>query len=271
MIKIEKSEKPPQRLIKKGRKEKADNNKLYDANPTDYINGDSEFEFDNLIYGHKAVKEQLKKEQFGKCCYCEAEFTANGYGDVEHFRPKGGYQQHRNDEIKKPGYYWKAYDWDNLFFSCQICNTSYKRNYFPLADETQRAKSHHYDIDKESPLLIHPSQDTPENHIGFREGVCFPKDDKGKESIFAYGIDRDELIEQRREYLNEVDNNYIIARLPLSKMNSSIKESLFPGLNMTVGELKSKIKRARQFLNKAAKANKKFASMVRHNFPDLPK
>jgi hypothetical protein len=35
-----------------------------------------------------------------------------------------------------------AYEWSNLLISCSVCNTSWKRTFFPLANPTQRARSH---------------------------------------------------------------------------------------------------------------------------------
>ena len=266
MIKILKSPDHPEILTRKGPAETADNKQLYDNDPSAYQTGEKKFTFKPSIYGHKNVKERLIADQSGKCCFCEADFTANGFGDIEHFRPKGGYRQRKNDRIARPGYYWKAYDWDNLFFSCEVCNSRYKKNYFPLEDETQRAKNHHDDIDKEHPLLVHPSRDEPESHIGFRREVCRPKDKKGEKSIAAYGLNRDTLIENRREYLNKVKHNLIF-----SKMDTDTKTSIREQFNFTEEEMNDLIETARRFINKAARSDSPFAAMVRHNFPDLPK
>src|SRR5207248_2896103 len=84
----------------------------------------------------------------------ESFFAHTGYGDVEHFRPKGGYKQRETDELKRPGYYWLAYAWDNLFCSCQLCNQRFKRNLFPLRDGRRRARSHTHKLDKEQPLPL---------------------------------------------------------------------------------------------------------------------
>ena len=90
-----------------------------------------------------------------------------GYGDVEHFRPKGGYKQRRRGPARRPGYYWLAYDWDNLFYSCQLCNQRFKRNLFPLRDGRRRARSHTHRLDKEEPLLVDPAEQDPSKYIGF--------------------------------------------------------------------------------------------------------
>jgi hypothetical protein len=173
--------------------------------------------------------------------------------------------------IPYPGYYWKTYDWDNLFFSCQVCNTRFKKTYFPLEDESQRAKNHHENIDNERPLLVHPSQDDPESHIGFRKEVCYPKDEKGKESIDAYGINREKLNDIRREYLNNVRHNYFFSGLDLENMTPDEKTSILKSFNTDEEELIEIIETARCFIKKAPRSDSKFASMARHNYPNLPR
>jgi hypothetical protein len=106
---------------------------------TDYDNGIRSFRFSSKIYGHKTVKDALKKAQHDKCCFCEARVTHISHGDVEHFRPKAAFLAKDSRKFTKPGYYWLAYDLSNLYFSCQICNQSYKKNYFPIAEEANRA------------------------------------------------------------------------------------------------------------------------------------
>src|SRR3979409_2699332 len=57
------------------------------------------------IYGSKAVKQMLLKDQYNKCCYCEQVFGASRDLAVEHFRPKSGARQARSGNEKyHPGY-----------------------------------------------------------------------------------------------------------------------------------------------------------------------
>lgn len=104
----------------------------------------------------------------------------------------------------RPGYYWLAYDWKNLLFSCQICNQRYKKNLFPLRDDTRRAVSHHDDIGDEEPLFINPALVDPVPHISFREEVPYAVggSPSGAASIAQLGLDRAELDERRRDRLN---------------------------------------------------------------------
>ena len=167
----------------------------------DYDSGQREFEFKSSIYAAKSVKNALIKAQHKKCCFCESRIMHIDYGDVEHFRPKGGFRQERGESLTKPGYFWLAYEWSNLFLSCSLCNQRYKENVFPLADQSKRARSHHDDVADEAPLFIHPSDDDPREFIGFREEIVYAIDDnhRGETTIKELGLDRDNLNEARRE------------------------------------------------------------------------
>ena len=61
------------------------------------------FEFDSSVYGHKTVKKALIEAQHGKCCFCEAKVVHISYGDVEHFRPKGGVSSERGRPPRQAG------------------------------------------------------------------------------------------------------------------------------------------------------------------------
>ncbi len=216
MIPIKKPAKPPKILETRGRIKTQENADEFSANQPDYENGTKKFKFDSGIYGHKTVKETLIKAQHGKCFLCEADFTANAYGDVEHFRPKGGtFQTADEKKMKVPGYYWLAYDWKNLFFSCQICNQRHKKNFFPLEKPEDRAVSHDSDLSKEKPLLINPETEKPEDFISFRGEVPFAIDGNinGETTIEISGIGRTKLNEKRLEFLTVLKSLYEIANL----------------------------------------------------------
>ena len=80
---------------------------------------DPDFEFTST-YKTASVKRALEKLFRGKCAYCEWKPGAGSSWDVEHFRPKGRVAE----RAEHPGYYWLAYTWTNLYFSCQMCNQS---------------------------------------------------------------------------------------------------------------------------------------------------
>jgi hypothetical protein len=74
---------------------------------------------------------------YHKCAYCEKSIRDQKY-DMEHFRPKGSVRARSADgewkkaviqdpegkETKHPGYFWLAYDVDNLMPACDACNSS---------------------------------------------------------------------------------------------------------------------------------------------------
>jgi len=129
-----------------------------------HVGGDRDFTF-TAAYRSDGVKNKLKTEQFNKCCFSEAKFVGDD-SHVEHFRPKGQIDEWRSGFSYKPGYYWLAYNWLNLFLCKSTINSSYKRNFFPLVDELQRNRSHS-DTNIEIPLLVDPSLDNPRDHIRF--------------------------------------------------------------------------------------------------------
>ncbi len=83
------------------------------------------------IYAAPDVKQTLKDMQHGKCCFCESKITHIAYGDVEHFRPKKAVLQ--DGQLERPGYYWLAYTWENLLFSCELCNRREKGAWFRIS------------------------------------------------------------------------------------------------------------------------------------------
>jgi hypothetical protein len=174
---------------------------------TAYDDGVTEFNFESGIYADSSVKEALISMKHVKCCFCESKITHISYGDVEHYRPKAGYKQDESEPLQKPGYYWLAYEWDNLLLSCTLCNQQYKKNLFPLLAPEKRARNHHDDIAIEQPLLINPTHINPQDCIGFHEEVPYAIDDNpyGKTTIAVFGLDkRVKLNEERRTILDRI-------------------------------------------------------------------
>lgn len=188
-----------------------------------------------LIYKHKEVRNQLVKMFQGKCAYCESKITTIYSGDIEHFRPKGGYG---SAVLVKPGYYWLASTWDNLLFACPFCNQTNtheiaangkiieavmgKLNQFPLQSETNRLQLNHgqliftdvtaynqaLNLEESDRLLLKPCTDTNiEKHFKYNEmGLILPNDGlseiedlRAKTSITVYALQRITLVQAREE------------------------------------------------------------------------
>jgi hypothetical protein len=152
------------------------------------------------------AKPAYIKAQSGKCIFCESKFAAVSYGDVEHFRPKSGYVATKGQPLQKPGYWWLAYDWTNYWASCQRCNQEFKKNYFPVHDEAKRAKRPTDSLSAEKALLPDPAKEDPRAFIEFRSEVAFARQGspRGQAAIDVVGLNRDDLLELRREVLKSL-------------------------------------------------------------------
>lgn len=202
MIRIHKPKTAPKKLTTDGKQKCKSHCDAYSLNPSAYETNKEKFDFASSIYGHKSVKEALIKAQHQKCCFCERIIGKNG--DVEHFRPKGAYQQAQSESLKYPGYYWLAYKWENLYLSCSSCNSRHKKNLFPLQDPNKRATNHNQRITKESPLFIDCGKENPEEFIGFRAEYAYAinENPRGQITIDYLDLNSDDPIESRRQRLN---------------------------------------------------------------------
>ena len=230
----------------------------------------SKMDIDNKIYGDSTVKAQLIREQHDKCCFCEAKFSENSYGDVEHFRPKKAYKKRRARILTYPGYYWLGYDWSNLMFSCEKCNRKYKRNDFPLDDETTRVANHTQagNLNNEDRLLIDPINEDPDRFIVFDDEVPLPRNSslKGKTSIDVYGLER--MNNERLEYLVLLDG--LLPYCNVDPTDNQQIQLVMDALHIPRQEVLAKIANAHHFYISAAKDSGKFAYCVRSKFPHLP-
>ena len=244
MIRVHRPEKAPRVLAEAGVAETQRNCELFDEDPDAYRSGGRKFDFDRAIYGHKTVKSLLRQAQHEKCCYCESLFQGTSYGAVEHYRPKGAV---RDATAVHPGYYWLAYAWDNLLFSCERCNSSYKRSLFPLEDEEERACNHRDDVCGELPMFVDPSREDPREHIRFRGEQAFGVTLRGKATVSGLGLRREELRE---------------ARMRALMLLGACREIV------TIGEVQpdlvgeEKLNEARAFLSEAVQTGGPFRSMA---------
>jgi hypothetical protein len=163
------------------------------------------FKFDNKVYGSPAVKAALRATQHDTCCYCEGYFAAHSPGDIDHFRPKTCVQQARGAPLSYPGYYWLAYTWKNLYYGCELCNRSGKKNLFPLRDAKQRLTSPDDPAERERPLLLDPGgPDDPRAHIRFSGSTPYGLTDIGRATIAILKLDRGDLKLDRLSHLKQL-------------------------------------------------------------------
>lgn len=171
----------------------------------------------------KELKNWLLKHVFhDKCAYCEIK-NSRASAHAEHYRPKGlvtlddkGKQVtvKCQDGNEHPGYYWLAYDWQNIIPACEKCNTS-KANQFEI-----EASNHICSPDAgpdtetlndlEHPFLLHPYfGDLPEDHLMFdRNGMVHGKSEKGRWTIRVCKLDDHDLVVARNENQKNTLMNY---------------------------------------------------------------
>lgn len=222
MNKISKSTPVPDILLTRGEELKA---KLIEQAD----NGETNFSFSSEVYADSTVKDRLKSDQHNKCSYCER-YLNGDFGDVEHFRPKKAYQQSFGSAMNWPGYYWLAYNWDNLLLSCSECNRSFKKNLFPLEDEHKRDVPHR-NVTQEVSLLINPTSEDPGRFVCFEEHIVKARvidgaeSSKGKATIDILKLnDRADLVEARRRKWNEyqtIKKSIAVIRSMLHNVNMS--------------------------------------------------
>lgn len=231
MISLVKPKRPPRILIDKAKTETALLIRMYNSNTSKYIKGVLKIEFKENIYNHKQVKRRLIKIQHGKCCFCEV-FISHSPGDVEHFRPKGRYRKDERSGFSYPGYFWLAYDWENLLLCCEICNRSFKKNFFPLHDENKRVHFPNTDCTLEGPLFLNPFVDKPEDLITYIGTEPFPVNNnlRAKKTIKYVGLKnkkRKGLNEDRLTHYNRIKKVYeIYMDLPQGEQKAKAKEIL---------------------------------------------
>jgi uncharacterized protein (TIGR02646 family) len=214
MIRVNKGQ-APQKLLSDGVRAAAGHERAYDRSPQSYTTGKIQFDFKPGIFGHQSVRAALERDQFGKCCYCEVVIPKPHFAShVEHYRPKAYSQQTADGAKNYPGYYWLTYDWENLFLACPFCNSSNKRNIFPLAVIRNRTKSHHGKLGREKPLLIRPSgPDDPSRHIDFHNEVPVGLTRKGSATITVLGLDSPQHEYRLRHYQRLTSVHGIISSL----------------------------------------------------------
>jgi uncharacterized protein (TIGR02646 family) len=193
------------------------------------------------FWNEAAVRQALhERHHGGKCCYTERRRDIMLERDVEHFRPKARIV----GEADHPGYWWLAYDWDNLLVACKINNTINKGNRFPLRPGGRRAFLEVDSLEQERPVLINPAIEDPAEFITFHWGkaggrhFCKPVpsfddvDGRGKETIETVGIDRKELMgeEERAECgksLERLAIEALTARTQMRRAADIVTQQLF--------------------------------------------
>lgn len=193
--------------------------------------------FDSRIYKNKEVMSALRKLFNNKCAYCE---TAIGItGEIDQFRPKAG-SYDVNTKLSLDHYWWLAYDWNNLYLVCQVCNAN-KGSKFPVKNTRVQvpkgvqarfnADWYWKDLDKEEPLLLDPCSEriNPADHLVFHQkGLVAGLTGKGKVTIETLKLNRERLVHERKRAIEETFHQleHRRQRFTLRITESELKETL---------------------------------------------
>lgn len=144
----------------------------------------------------QSIRNALLNESFSKCVYCETKIYASN-SVIEHFYPRAKYKE-------------KLFEWDNLFISCENCN-SYKGTKFPEDNEGK-------------PLLLNPFIDEPSDHFFFTtDGLLESSTEKGRITIDVLGLNRFDLRHRRKTNLQ------IFEQLKKNKSRNELEYEEFLG------------------------------------------
>lgn len=128
-------------------------------------------------YRQEDVKRALEKMYKKHCCYCGSIIGISSFGRIEHLKPKS-----------LPQFYPYTFDWENLHWCCEVCNTRYKREkwdfQYPILDPSKD------DIDKFIKLNMTTGR---YEEIG--------ENRRARTTIDHTGMNRDDLVKARRRII----------------------------------------------------------------------
>lgn len=135
-------------------------------------------------YRQKDVQKALEKMYKNHCCYCEAVIGVSSYGRIEHLKPKS-----------LPVFYQYTFEWENMHWCCEICNTSYKRAKWNF----------------EHPILD-PSKEEVEKFLKLNlttgEYEALEDDKRAETTINHTGMNREALTKARRRIIIHFMKDY---------------------------------------------------------------
>ena len=206
---------------------------------------------DKLIDNNRAIWGQLKTWLLDlshqKCWFSEAK-DCFSHWDVEHYRPKKSARD--ADGTEHDGYWWLAFDWQNLRICGNVGNRK-KGTYFPLRADCERAAKPDDDLRFEDPQLLDPVDADDPNLLSFNVvGRAIPAPDLKDEwdqarvtySIDRFNLDFPPLMDKRktvwhecwtriRTYLDELgryhlDKKNVIAKAAYKQSAQTIREMM---------------------------------------------
>ncbi len=168
--------------------------------------------------GYKATLSGHTHGRIEKCAWCERDRDLREL-DIDHFRPKTAVHewaasppdQAQYDKVPPslgkgdPGYWWRAFEWENWTLACKTCNSGWKRTLFPVEDGVRQVPNN--PNVGEVHLLLHPYEPfEPEDHFTWdpNSGVISGITVTAQWTIAVLGLNRDELVSARLALAQDV-------------------------------------------------------------------
>ncbi len=160
------------------------------------------YKFNNSLHRDKEIKSALVSLFSNKCAYCDNEPSIVPSPTIDHFRPRQN-AMNLDGSVYPDYYWWFAYKWENLYYSCENCHRS-KRSRFPVEGKRVGRMG---SVKEEQALLIDPcnSDDFINPHFKISErGVLSPLTKKGEITLEILNLNRTALCEAREERISAV-------------------------------------------------------------------
>jgi uncharacterized protein (TIGR02646 family) len=171
--------------------------KTYYSLPTEQRN-QHVFRYQEFLSGaaRQDIIRALQSTFHHKCAFCETQMRSH-YHDILLFRPASGVAE-ANGEYLRDHYWAQAFEWENMYLACPSCQ-QHKANRFPVVGERAPADSDRQTLLRESPLLLDPCMDQPDQHLAFSiDGIVTPANNshRGLATINILKLNRQELSDQ---------------------------------------------------------------------------
>ncbi|MGB8810490.1 MAG: HNH endonuclease [Acinetobacter calcoaceticus] len=170
-------------------------------------------------YSDPEIKRKIIEETSGKCAYCESKLLHIQHGDIEHIFPKSIDQS-------------KRYEWTNLTLACERCNQNKSDN------------------DPNLKYILNPYVDNPEDSLFFLGTMAVSIDDKGFSTEAILGLNRTNLLEQRKDRLEKI--TLIFKNITNTNLPLPVRQTIYNDLK-----------------NKEASNSNEFTSMVKCSIEQL--
>lgn len=177
--------------------------------------------------------QALADAQDGLCAWCTVRPLAGGHtGAIDHIRPRSAVTRNVAEDglevgqrglvrdrrllptkVLRPGYHWRAYDPDNLAFSCERCNTGWKRTLWPVRPWRDSTSWRAPDPNTpEEELVLDPFEQTfnPNDHFLFGPfGAMLHRDndERAEATIMTFELDRPSLCGERATRQRDLDTD----------------------------------------------------------------